>query len=174
MNKRIVAIALSLAVAAVVSHVASEQDAADSRMVKLIGRVARVNVYRSCRHLRMRLFGRLPHQTPGDGGRFVHSKTDGRYNELRPETLASLGRGTGCLDQPAAGEVTEYLLTENRVLRETHGPRHIRLNDDQRRRLAVTCCHPRLGRGKLLFRGRKAGRVAKRGITGCRRLRYTE
>ena len=34
-------------------------------------------------------------------------------------------------------EVIEYLRTENQVLKETHGKKRIRLNDDQRRRLAV-------------------------------------
>jgi transposase InsO family protein len=43
-------------------------------------------------------------------------------------------------------EVIEYLRTENRVLRETHGPKRILLNDDQRRRLAV--------KGKILGRQR--------------------
>ena len=41
-------------------------------------------------------------------------------------------------------EVIEYLRTENQVLKEAHGKRRIRLNDDQRRRLAV--------KGKLLGR----------------------
>ena len=31
-------------------------------------------------------------------------------------------------------EAIEYLRTENRVLRETHGPKRILLNDDPRRR----------------------------------------
>ena len=43
-------------------------------------------------------------------------------------------------------EAIEYLRTENRVLRETHGPKRILLNDDQRRRLAV--------KGKILSRQR--------------------
>ena len=43
-------------------------------------------------------------------------------------------------------EAIEYLRTENRVLRETHGPKRILLNDDQRRRLAV--------KGKILGRSR--------------------
>jgi putative transposase len=34
-------------------------------------------------------------------------------------------------------EIIEYLRAENRVLKETHGKRRIRLDDDQRRRLAV-------------------------------------
>ena len=34
-------------------------------------------------------------------------------------------------------EIIEYLRTENRILREAHGRKRIRLNDDQRRRLAV-------------------------------------
>ena len=34
-------------------------------------------------------------------------------------------------------EAIEYLLTENRVYKETHGPKRMLLNDDQRRRLAV-------------------------------------
>ena len=34
-------------------------------------------------------------------------------------------------------EVVEYLRTENQILRESHGRKRIRLNDDQRRRLAV-------------------------------------
>ena len=33
--------------------------------------------------------------------------------------------------------VIDYLLEENRVLRAAHGPRRLRLTDDQRRRLAV-------------------------------------
>jgi transposase InsO family protein len=41
-------------------------------------------------------------------------------------------------------EIIEYLRTENQVLRETHGKKRIRLNDDQRRRLAV--------KGKILGR----------------------
>ena len=43
-------------------------------------------------------------------------------------------------------EAIEYLRTENRVLRETHGPKRILLNDEQRRRLAV--------KGKILGRRR--------------------
>jgi transposase len=34
-------------------------------------------------------------------------------------------------------EIIEYLRTENQILREAHGKKRIRLNDDQRRRLAV-------------------------------------
>ncbi len=34
-------------------------------------------------------------------------------------------------------QAIQYLMTENRVLKETHGKRRILLNDDQRRRLAV-------------------------------------
>jgi hypothetical protein len=34
-------------------------------------------------------------------------------------------------------EVIEYLRTENQILKESHGKKRIRLNDDQRRRLAV-------------------------------------
>jgi transposase InsO family protein len=45
--------------------------------------------------------------------------------------------------------VIEYLLEENRVLRAVHGPRRLRLTDDQRRRLAV--------KGKVLGRRRLAG-----------------
>ena len=41
-------------------------------------------------------------------------------------------------------EVIEYLRTENRALKEAHGKRRIRRNDDQRRRLAV--------KGKVLGR----------------------
>jgi transposase InsO family protein len=41
-------------------------------------------------------------------------------------------------------EVIEYLRTENQVLKESHGKKRIRLNDDQRRRLAV--------KGKILGR----------------------
>ena len=33
--------------------------------------------------------------------------------------------------------VIDYLKEENRVLRELHGKRRLRLNDDQRRRLAA-------------------------------------
>ena len=48
-------------------------------------------------------------------------------------------------------EVIEYLRAENQILREAHGKKHIRLNDDQRRRLAV--------KGKIL--GRKVlGEIA--------------
>ncbi len=43
-------------------------------------------------------------------------------------------------------EIIEYLRAENQILKEAHGKRRIRLNDDQRRRLAV--------KGKVL--GRKA------------------
>src|SRR6266508_1569854 len=46
-------------------------------------------------------------------------------------------------------QVVEYLLEENRVLREQIGSRRMRFNDDQRRRLAVKA--KRLGR-KLLAR----------------------
>jgi hypothetical protein len=45
--------------------------------------------------------------------------------------------------------VIEYLLEENRVLRAVHGPRRLRLTDDQRRRLGV--------KGKVLGRRRLAG-----------------
>jgi transposase InsO family protein len=41
-------------------------------------------------------------------------------------------------------EVIEYLRTENQVLKEAHGKKRIKLNDDQRRRLAV--------KGKILGR----------------------
>lgn len=41
-------------------------------------------------------------------------------------------------------EVIEYLRTENQVLQESHGRKRVRLNDDQRRRLAV--------KGKILGR----------------------
>src|SRR5439155_21938921 len=51
--------------------------------------------------------------------------------------------------QPQA--VIDYLLEENRVLRAAHGPRRIRLTDDQRRRLAA--------KGKVLGRRRLAGIV---------------
>jgi transposase InsO family protein len=44
-------------------------------------------------------------------------------------------------------EAIEYLRTENRVLRETHGTKRILLNDDQRRRLAVK--GKNLGRQRL-------------------------
>jgi len=47
--------------------------------------------------------------------------------------------------------VIDYLLEENRVLRAAHGPRRIRLTDDQRRRLAA--------KGKVLGRRRLAGIV---------------
>jgi putative transposase len=40
--------------------------------------------------------------------------------------------------------VIEYLITENKILREVHGPKRILLTDDQRRRLAV--------KGKILGR----------------------
>ena len=45
--------------------------------------------------------------------------------------------------------VIDYLREENRVLRAAHGPRRLRLTDDQRRRLAV--------KGKVLGRRRLAG-----------------
>ena len=45
--------------------------------------------------------------------------------------------------------VIDYLLEENRVLRAAHGPRRLRLTDDQRRRLAV--------KDKVLGRRRLAG-----------------
>ena len=45
--------------------------------------------------------------------------------------------------------VIDYLLEENRVHRAAHGPRRLRLTDDQRRRLAV--------KGQLLGRRRLAG-----------------
>ena len=41
-------------------------------------------------------------------------------------------------------EVIDYLRAENQVMREAHGKRRFRLNDDQRRRLAV--------KGKVLGR----------------------
>jgi hypothetical protein len=41
-------------------------------------------------------------------------------------------------------QIIEYLRAENQVLKEAHGKRRIRLNDDQRRRLAV--------KGKVLGR----------------------
>jgi hypothetical protein len=41
-------------------------------------------------------------------------------------------------------ETIEYLRTENQILRESHGRKRIRLNNDQRRRLAV--------KGKILGR----------------------
>ena len=41
-------------------------------------------------------------------------------------------------------EIIDYLRTENQVLRESHGTKRIRLNDDQRRRLAI--------KGKILGR----------------------
>jgi transposase InsO family protein len=47
--------------------------------------------------------------------------------------------------------VIEYLLEENRVLRAAHGPRRLRLTDDQRRLLAV--------KGKAVRRRRLAGIV---------------
>ena len=34
-------------------------------------------------------------------------------------------------------EIIEYLRTENQILRESHGKKRIRLNDNQRRRLAT-------------------------------------
>ena len=40
-------------------------------------------------------------------------------------------------------EVIEYLRTENQVLKEAYGKKRIRLNDDQRRRLAVKGQDPR-------------------------------
>ena len=45
-------------------------------------------------------------------------------------------------------DVIDYLREENRVLRAAHGPRRLRLTDDQRRRLAV--------KGKVLGRRRLA------------------
>jgi hypothetical protein len=47
--------------------------------------------------------------------------------------------------------VIDFLLEENRVLRAAHGPRRLRLTDDQRRRQAV--------KGKVLGRRRLAGIV---------------
>ena len=48
-------------------------------------------------------------------------------------------------------EIIEYLRTENQILRESHGMKRIKLNDNQRRRLAI--------KGKIL--GRKIlGEVA--------------
>ena len=44
--------------------------------------------------------------------------------------------------------VIDYLLEENRVLRPAHGPRRLRLTDDQRRRLAA--------KGQVLGRRRLA------------------
>ena len=43
--------------------------------------------------------------------------------------------------------VIDYLLEENRILRDTHAPRRLRLTGDQRRRLAVKGIV--LGRGRL-------------------------
>ncbi len=40
-------------------------------------------------------------------------------------------------------EVIDYLRAENQILKEAHGKRRIRLNDDQRRRLAVKWQDPR-------------------------------
>ena len=37
--------------------------------------------------------------------------------------------------------VIDYLITENKVLRETHGKKRILLTDDQRRRLAQQVSH---------------------------------
>ena len=39
-------------------------------------------------------------------------------------------------------EVLEYLIEENRVLKEQLKGRRLRLTDDQRRRLAATCAEP--------------------------------
>ena len=50
-------------------------------------------------------------------------------------------------------EVIEYLLTENQVLKEKLGKKHILLDDDQRRRLAVKGKDPRK---KATARGRYA------------------
>ena len=52
----------------------------------------------------------------------------------------------GCLNQQQQ-EVIDYLQEENRVLREQLGDRRLRLNDYQRRRLAVNA--QKLGRGVL-------------------------
>jgi hypothetical protein len=41
------------------------------------------------------------------------------------------------MDESVSTAVVEYLLEENRVLREQIGSRRMRFNDDQRRRLAV-------------------------------------
>ena len=41
-------------------------------------------------------------------------------------------------------EIIEYLRTENQILKESHGKKRIKLNDDQRRRLAI--------KGKILGR----------------------
>ena len=52
----------------------------------------------------------------------------------------------GCLNQQQQ-DVIDYLQEENRVLREQLGDRRLRLNDDQRRRLAVRA--KKLGRRVL-------------------------
>jgi putative transposase len=54
--------------------------------------------------------------------------------------LVGLAGWVNCQQQA----VIEYLRTENQVLKESHGTKHIRLNDDQRRRLAA--------KGKILGR----------------------
>lgn len=52
----------------------------------------------------------------------------------------------GCMNQHQH-HVINYLIEENRVLRQQIGSRRLRLNDDQRRRLAVKA--KRLGRNIL-------------------------
>jgi putative transposase len=47
----------------------------------------------------------------------------------------------GCLNQHQR-DVIDYLQEENRVLREQLGNKRLRLNDDQRRRLAVKAKKP--------------------------------
>ena len=56
--------------------------------------------------------------------------------------------------------VIDYLMTENQVLRQTHGKRRILLSDDQRRRLAV--------QGKIL--GRKMLEEVGTLFSACRNI----
>ena len=71
----------------------------------------------------------------------VKSRSNFHFNGLtyafHATTLATLSGNHRRLDPPPKQEIIEYLRTENQVLREKLRPKHILLNDDQRRRLAV-------------------------------------
>jgi hypothetical protein len=60
--------------------------------------------------------------------------TNSTFTPYGPET------GTGCLSIAVAGwmnQMIDYLREENRIVREQLDGRRLRINDDQRRRLAV-------------------------------------
>jgi putative transposase len=61
-------------------------------------------------------------------------------------------------------DAAEYLITENRILREKLGKKRILLNDDQRRRLAV--------KGKILSIGRTSCQpsLTDAGCLACRSI----